>query len=172
MGLVTPRRLLLVRHAKAEPFAATDHDRRLTGRGRNDAATAGEYLRSNGMLPDRVVVSSAERTKETWDCLEEVLASGAEVVVDGSVYAGSTDVVLDALRSSPADVSLLAFVGHQPTVGYVAHLLDDGDGDHEALRLMLHGFPTCSIAVFEVGSSWEDLDHETGRLVAFYAGHE
>lgn len=170
MSPVTPRRLLLVRHAKAEPFASSDHERRLTERGVRDALAVGEYLRDQGLVPDHVVVSTAVRARATWDRIDDVLASGAEVVDDGAVYSGSTDVVLEALRSVPAEVGLLAFVGHQPTVGHVAHLLDDGEGDHEALRKMLHGFPTCSVAVFEVDAEWQDLDVESGRLVDFLTG--
>ena len=167
---MTPRRLLLVRHAKAEPFAASDHARRLTARGWGDAETAADYLREKGLVPDHVVVSTAARAEETWEAMEEVLHSGAPVSHDGAVYSGSTDVVLESLRAVPAEVSLLAFVGHQPTVGHVAHLLDDGTGDPEALRRMLHGFPACSVAVFDVAVAWEDLDAEQGRLVDFVVG--
>jgi phosphohistidine phosphatase len=167
---VGPRRLVLVRHAKAEPFASTDHARALTERGREDARAAGAYLEARGVVPDHALVSTADRARQTWDAMAESLGTGATVVVDGAVYAGSTAVLLDALRASPADVRVLAFVGHQPTVGYVAHLLDDGLGDHDALGLMLQGFPTGSMAIFDIEVAWEDLAEETGRLVDFHVG--
>ncbi len=161
---------MLVRHAKAEPFAATDRARELTDRGRRDAEAAGRYLRERGVVPDYALVSSAERTRATWEAMELALGASAEVLHDDAVYSGSSDVVLEALRAVPGDVATLVFVGHQPTVGLVAHLLDDGHGDHEALHRMLHGFPTASMAAFDVEVPWEELGPETGRLVDFRPG--
>ena len=159
-----------MRHAKAEPFASTDHARALTDRGRREAEAAGAYLREQSVVPDHAVVSPAERTRATWEAMEAVMESSAEVVYDDSVYAGSTDVVLEALRFVPDGAGVLVFVGHQPTIGYLAHLLDDGEGDPAALHSMLHGFPTASMAIFEVDVPWEELGPETGRLVDFRAG--
>ncbi len=164
------RRLVLVRHAKAEPFAASDRARELTDRGRREAEAAGSYLREQGIVPDHAVVSSSLRTRGTWDAMEQALGSAAEVVYDDAVYSGSTDVVLEALRVVPDAAKVVVFVGHQPTVGHIAHLLDDGEGDHEALHSMLHGFPTASMAVFDVEVPWDELGDETGRLVDFRAG--
>ena len=164
------RRLVLVRHAKAEPFAETDHARELTERGLRDAEAAGAYLRKRSVLPDHAVVSSAARTRATWEAMEQVMGSGAEVVFDAACYSGSTDVVLEALRYVPESARVVVFVGHQPTIGYLAHLLDDGDGDHEALHAMLHGFPTASMALFHVKGAWEELGPEAGRLVDFRPG--
>ena len=159
-----------MRHAKAEPFASTDHARALTDRGRREAEAAGVYLREQSVVPDHAVVSPAERTRATWEAMEAVMESSAEVVYDDSVYAGSTDVVLEALRFVPDGAGVLVFVGHQPTIGYLAHLLDDGEGDPTALHSMLHGFPTASMAIFEVDVPWAELGPETGRLVDFRAG--
>jgi phosphohistidine phosphatase len=159
-----------MRHAKAEPFSSTDRARRLTDRGRAEAARVGSYLRERGIRPEHAVVSSAERTRQTWQALEETLGCGATAVFDDAVYSGSTDVLLEALRAVPEDVLVLAFVGHQPTVGSLAHLLEDGEGDQEALHRMLHGFPPASVAVFEVEGSWEELGPERGRLVGFRPG--
>jgi len=161
---------VLVRHAKAEPFASTDQVRDLTDRGRREARAAGAYLREHSVLPDHAVVSSSLRTRATWELMEEEMRSGAKAVFDESVYAGSVDVVLEALRFVPEETRVLAFVGHQPSIGYLAHLLDDGEGDPMALHSMLHGFPTSSVGLFDVEVAWQDLGPETGRLVDFRAG--
>jgi phosphohistidine phosphatase len=161
---------VLVRHAKAEPFAATDQARDLTDRGRREARAAGAYLREQSVLPDHAVVSSSQRTRSTWDAMEEEMRSGAQVVFDESVYAGSVDVVMEALQSVPDHAGVVVFVGHQPSIGYLAHQLDDGEGDPMALHSMLHGFPTGSLAVFDVETAWPELGPERGRLVDFRAG--
>lgn len=164
------RSLILVRHAKAEPFAATDHARELTERGRRDAEAAAGFLRAQAVVPNHVVVSPAVRTRQTWEVMEAVLGSGATVVLDESVYSGSPEVVLESLRCVPEETAVLVFVGHQPTIGYLAHMLEDGAGDPEALHQLLHGFPTSAAAVLEVDLPWEELAAETARLVAFHPG--
>lgn len=161
---------MLVRHAKAEPFASTDLDRELTDRGRQQAETAGGHLLDSGTVPDHAVVSPSARTRATWEVMEEKMRSGAGVVYDDDVYSGSTDVVLDALRTVPETAQVVLLVGHQPAIGYLAHMLDDGRGEPAALHAMLHGFPTGSMAVFDVDVPWAELGAETGRLVDFRAG--
>ena len=67
--------MVVMRHAKAEPYASTDLARRLTERGRQQAAAAGARLRELGLVPEHAVVSTAERTRMTWD--EIAAATGA-----------------------------------------------------------------------------------------------
>ena len=161
---------MVVRHAKAEPFASSDHARALTDRGVRDAKALGAYLREQEVVPDHAVVSTAERTRATWAAMQETLRSDAVVDFEAAVYSGSTEVLLEVLRLTPGAAEVVVLVGHQPSVGYLAHLLDDGAGDHDALHGMLHGFPTSSAAVFDVEVSWGELDSESGRLVDFRAG--
>lgn len=157
-----------MRHAKAEPFAATDHERLLTDRGRRCAAAAGLHLAATSNVPDHVVVSSAARAMATWEAVATAAGAAVEPQVDGAVYTGSPDVVLEALRSVPEDAEVVMFVGHNPTVAYLAHMLDDGHGDPEAVRQMLQGYPAGALAVLEVDGPWSDLRAESGRLVDFH----
>jgi phosphohistidine phosphatase len=62
-------RLMLLRHAKAEKAepGARDQTRRLNDRGRSDSETIGAYLARHDLVPDLVVVSTAQRTRETWE---------------------------------------------------------------------------------------------------------
>lgn len=165
---MTPRRLVVMRHAKAEPFAATDHDRQLTDRGRADAAAAGRHLAETRTVPDHAVVSTALRTVQTWQELARTSGSTVDPVLDAAVYTGSVDVVLETLRTVPEAATTLVFVGHNPTAAYLAHTLDDGDGEPGAVHGMLRGFPTGALAVLEVMVPWADLAAEAGRLVDFH----
>jgi phosphohistidine phosphatase len=69
-------RLMLLRHAKSEKaeLGQRDRDRRLNARGRGDAARMGAYMAQHGLVPDRVLVSPATRTRETWECVGPALA--------------------------------------------------------------------------------------------------
>ena len=163
------RRLIVMRHAKAEPFASSDHARTLTDRGLAGARAAGAHLRELGVAPDYAVVSSALRTRQTWDAVVEVAGfTDSEVSFDDAVFSGSPDVVLEALRAAPADAGTLMFVGHNPTAGFLVHFLDDGEGDPAALSELLHGFPPGAVALLDVGVAWADLGPETARVVDFH----
>ncbi len=160
-----------MRHAKAEPFAASDDVRRLTDRGLAGARDVGEHLRDRRTIPDYAVVSSAVRTRQSWDAVVETSGMGeVEVSFDDAVFTGSPDVVIEALRAVPADAGTVMFVGHNPTASYLCHLLDDGSGEEAAVSEMLHGFPPGAVAVLEVAVPWADLAPETGRVVDFYVG--
>jgi phosphohistidine phosphatase len=168
---VTDRRLLIVmRHAKAEPFAATDHERRLTERGVADARTAGEFLTGQGACPDRALVSPSVRTRMTWDEVVGVCGATQEPDFDDGLYLGGPDTVLERVQATPDEDRTVLFIGHNPTASYLCHLLDDGEGDPDVVGEMLRGFPTAATAVFEVPDAWSGLGPESARLVAFHGG--
>ena len=159
-----------MRHGRAEQFAAEDHQRRLTTRGVREARGAGEWLVDRGLVPTHALVSSAQRARDTWDGLAEVTGLGIEPEVDDAVYSASPESALDLLRATPADAEVVLLVGHNPTAASLAHLLDDGDPEPEAFRLMSAGFPPAAVAVLDVHVPWAELDTATARLVAFFPG--
>ncbi len=125
-----PRRLVLVRHAKAESGEAdSDHERRLTTRGRRDAAASGAWVAGRVDSLDHVWVSSARRAQQTWEALRTALPDPAEVVVDRGLYLAGGRDVLEHLAAHRHGVSLV--VGHNPTMEQVVMALT---GDLHALR--------------------------------------
>ncbi len=157
-----------MRHARAEPFAATDQDRELTRRGRAQASAAGAHLAASGLVPDHVVVSPATRARQTLDAVLAASGGVAEPEVTPAVYTGGPEVVLATLQQVPAEAATVLFVGHNPAASFLCHLLDDGDGDPAALQGLLRGFPAGALAVFEVEAPWSGLGAETGRVVDFF----
>jgi len=163
------RVLVVMRHAKAEPYADADRDRRLTARGRAGASAAGKQLAAWGVVPDRALVSAAERTVETWTLVEEELDGRPEVEVTEAMYSASADTVLDTLRQLPDEHRTVVYVGHNPSAAYLATVLNDNTGDPDAIRRLLAGFPPSAAAVFEVDGGWESLGEDAARLVHFHA---
>ncbi|HEY3529075.1 MAG TPA: histidine phosphatase family protein [Nocardioides sp.] len=162
--------LVLMRHAKAEPGGETDALRELSQRGWNDALDAGRWLAGRGITPDSALVSSARRTASTWAAVAEGGSFPEAAAYSDSLYSAAPETALDLVRETDDSVSVLVVVGHNPTIAYLAQLLDDGGGDEEAGREMATGFPTGALAVFEVTGSWSDLDLASARLVAFHVG--
>jgi phosphohistidine phosphatase len=159
-----------MRHAKAEPSGATDVERELAVRGHRDAEEAGRWLADSGLVPDGALVSAARRTAETW----QSLARGGSFEVTPSyseaLYAAGPETALDLVRETADEVSCLVVIGHNPTMAYLAQLLDDGSGDEQAGREMAAGFPTGALARFEVEGDWGDLDLASARLVGYHVG--
>lgn len=160
-------RLVVLRHARAEGFATDDAARRLTEHGREDARARGGWLAEHAGTPDLVLVSSAERTQQTWQLVAERLAGVAEVRLEDALYSASPDTVLDLLRTLPESVGSVAYVGHNPTAASLALLLHDGSGDLEHFRRLSGGLPTCGVAVYDLAGPWAHLDAGSGALVAF-----
>ena len=164
------RRLLVMRHAKAEPVAATDHARRLAERGRRDAEEAGRWARAEGVLPDHAFVSTAARAHETWTAFRLGADLELEAELDGGLYSAGPDSAIEVLRTAPSEAATVMVVGHNPTMAHLVHLLDDGGADPVAFAEVSAGFPTSAVAVLEVGGAWADLEMAAARIVAFHVG--
>jgi phosphohistidine phosphatase len=161
---VEQRRLVLVRHAQAGE-AATDRDRPLTEKGQRRAEAAGAWLAQLGVAPDRGVVSPALRALQTWDGVVAGLAAAPERVVDERIYDNTLEGLFEVLYEIEEDASTLILIGHNPAVGALAHVLDDGEGDETARGALAEGFPPGSVAVFDVGTPFAELDEGGATLV-------
>ncbi|MBD8869424.1 SixA phosphatase family protein [Nocardioides donggukensis] len=166
------RTLVLVRHAKAESFAEQDHERELTSRGAGDAARAGEWLAGYGVVPDAALVSSAARAAQTWEALAEAAGYRLDPVLDDAMYDAGPETALDLIRGTDQVVGTLVVVGHNPTIGYLAQLLDDGEGDPDASAGMLEGYPTGALTVLRTSGAWTDLELGGATVLAFRTGRE
>jgi phosphohistidine phosphatase len=160
-----------MRHARSEAVAGSDHARRLTDRGRRDAAEAGRWARSEGLLPEHVVVSDAVRTSESWAMFRESAGLDVAAELDPGLYAAGPESALAVLRTVPAEVRTAMIVGHNPTMAQLVHLLDDGTADPDAFRELSAGFPTGAVAVLELAGDWADLGVATARLTAVHLTH-
>lgn len=165
------RRLLLLRHAKsswADP-GVRDHDRPLNARGRAAAPLVGDCLRAHGLVPDRVLCSSARRTCETLARLG--LPASVEIEVDHDLYLADAETVLDLVRETDDAVTTLMVVGHNPTTHEVAlHLA--GAGDPEALARLGQKYPTGALAVLGIPGGWGAVAEGTATLERFVTPRE
>jgi len=122
--------LLVMRHAKSLPrYGVADHDRPLNGRGRRDASRMGAALRAEGLVPDVVLASSAERAQETAVVAAVKAGVDGAVRVEPGLYEGEPQAYLDAVRRHGAGEVVLV-VGHNPSVELVVEHLTD---HHQAM---------------------------------------
>lgn len=146
------RRLILMRHAKAERHwsATDDKARAINARGRTEAAaTAGQIA---PFVEARVValVSPARRTMQTADVIEETVKIGERIIID-ALYMASPGAIEDAVTAH-AEADTLIVIGHNPGMHDCAYdfASRSRNGDAETLARLSGGFPTSYAALFEV----------------------
>ena len=162
------RQLVLFRHAKSAWPDVADHERPLARRGRRDAPVAGRWLRAEGLVPDRVVCSTARRARQTWQLAAAELDSSPAVSFDHRVYGTSAGELLDLARQTAPGTRRLLIVGHDPAMHELTLALASGRvGDPGALDRVRVKFPTAAIAVLELTGTWQELRPGQARLTAF-----
>jgi phosphohistidine phosphatase len=161
--------LILMRHTKAEEgLGKPDHDRELVPRGRRDAKAAGTWLHEQGLVPDLVICSTAQRTRQTW---EEACRGGAQtefVEYRRSVYLGGSEQTLETVREDAGDTATVLVVGHNPTMAQLTSLLTDGEGSREAHDALGRGFVPGGLAVLQYAGDWTDIELGTCVLTRFH----
>ena len=179
----TTRTLVVLRHAKAEPAqGGSDEIRPLALTGRRQASSVGHHLQDAGLLPEVVLVSTALRTRQTWDLAQAGLREIApevdlrdelyaalreiapEVDLRDELYAASAGDLLEAVRGVDARVRTLLVVGHEPAVsGLAAYLAGDGS-DSSAVAQVRAGVPTASLSVLRAEGPWDGWGRGSARL--------
>ncbi|MHC4822145.1 MAG: SixA phosphatase family protein [Planctomycetota bacterium] len=159
-----PRTLLILRHAKSawDTDAATDYDRPLNKRGKRDAPRMGDWLQSEGLIPDHIVSSPARRAEQT--VLEAIGVMGLDedaVRWDEDAYGAGPDTWLALLTEVPDDARIVLIVGHNPGLDLlVEHLAGDAPyGDDGKLMV------TAAVARLNMPATWDRLERGCAELV-------
>jgi len=160
--MTSAKQLIVMRHAKTEHHASSDHARVLTDRGEADSEAAGRWLAAEGLVPDVVLVSSAARARGTVERLVSGLGEGAdpEVVVLDQLYgADEYDVLEICAERIPAGSRTALIVGHNPTMAMTSWLVQPEESRVD------NYFPTSGLAVFEVDVEWNEVEPGVGAYV-------
>lgn len=123
--------IILWRHADAAPVtndSESEIGRRLTGKGRKQAALMAVWLERH--LPDsvKVLASPATRARETAEAL------GRKVVIMPTLAVGADATRVLHAAGWPDNRQTVLIVGHQPTLGRAASLLLLGEEQDLSMR--------------------------------------
>lgn len=145
------KRLILMRHAKTEPWTEgiDDHGRALTVIGHEAAAAMARALKSEEWIPDKAIVSTARRTRETWRYLADIFGS-CKLVIEEELYLAGERGIVDIV-SSHEDAGTLLVMGHNPGLHDLALsiLREAGSADHQAAIRIAAKLPTGGAVMFE-----------------------
>lgn len=147
------QRLILMRHARAEPGAAGgDRARPLSAEGLHDARRMGRALAERGFRPDLALVSDARRTRQTWDQVHEAMGD-VEVRIESALYNASPDTLRHAVEAAEDHAGCLLVLAHNPGVHLLAldYLIESAASP--ALQERLAGFAPGAAAVFTIDAA-------------------
>jgi phosphohistidine phosphatase len=120
--------LLILRHGKAAAEeGSNDAARPLTERGKREAELIGQLLYEEKLSPDRILASSARRTRETAEQAAAATHFSGVIAELEELYLAEPEVYITALRRHAQDAQRVLLVGHNPGL--------------EALALILTGDP-------------------------------
>lgn len=152
--------LMLMRHAKSswDHPHQTDHDRPLNKRGRKDAPEMGERFARDGIKPETIITSTAERAKETALKVMEAAHWTSPLIMRSELYHATSHIWLSVLRELESD-SVIAF-GHNPGISEFVNLLAQ-----ESVSM-----PTAAVAFIEIDiDDWKELSFAAPcRLVDYW----
>ena len=151
------KKLLLVRHAKAEKEGESDIDRPLKYTGMQDAAFMAEKLKENLLTPQLIITSPALRTKTTAEIISDHFLM-PEPQPDNRIYEATEKTWLNVIKTLPEEYDFVAIVGHNPGVSQVIYELT---GEVKEVH-------TATTAVIEFNTDkWASISGGTGKLSYF-----
>jgi phosphohistidine phosphatase len=157
---------MLLRHAKSERGqpGERDHDRVLAPRGQRDAPALGAFMVKHALIPDLAVVSTAARTRETWELAVAAFPQAPPVTYEDRIYEATANRILQVIKDTPVRAHTLLIVGHNPGLQDLATLLI-ATGDLDARQRLTEAFPTSALAVIDFPlDAWSKLHAHSGRL--------
>ena len=153
-------RLILMRHAKSSwNKPVSDHERELNGRGRASAQAIGNWLRENDFLPEEALISTSERTRETFKWLE-VKPTRERFLED--LYHPSPEKLLCTLKSAQEQTVLI--ISHNPACVNFAEAMAKNSPAHERF----YDYLTCATWVANIDKDhWSEVEFGLARTIAF-----
>jgi phosphohistidine phosphatase len=151
-------KLYLVRHADTEQ-GVVDFERTLTPHGENEALCMGNYLKSLGVQPDRIICSPAIRALTTTQIITQQLGYSPNTIhTDPALYNADLDTLLLTLGHLGKTPSVL-LVAHNPGVTKLATYLVD---------TLAPPLPTCTLCTIELPTDhWKSVAAHSGKMLEY-----
>ncbi len=117
----------------------------------------GRFIADCGVLPDRIITSTAVRARTTVEVAKEAGGWDAPTREAKTLYMASPADLLVQIRATDADADVLLLVGHEPTwSSAVSRFIGGGEVK----------YPTAALARVDVDvKRWQDVAFGGGELV-------
>ena len=119
--------LILLRHGKSDwNTNETDYNRPVTDRGKRGAQRIGVWLAQNGLKPDMVISSPAERARLTAQKMMKAMGETAHYIIyDERIYEAELNDLLEVLSGISRETKRVILVGNNPGLEQVLTFLCD-----------------------------------------------
>jgi len=157
--------LLILRHGKSswKELSLPDHDRPLNKRGRRNAKMIGRLLASEGLTPELILSSTAERARRTARRVASAAGYEGEIDILPDLYLASPAAYLSRVALTSEALQRVMVVGHNP--GLERHVTET-TGAHER-------FPTAALAQVDFDiDAWPQVIDAHGVLVNLWRPRE
>ncbi len=154
--------LYIVRHAKSswDDFSVSDHDRKLLPMGVKRTKKVAAWLKKQGILPDKIISSTAVRAYET----ARLLAKGmgfpvGKIETTRALYGADPEEAEALLFELPDTVKSVMMVGHNP--GFT-------DWVNEFFRnpQKIDNLPTSAVVAIRFDTDqWEDISLVSHQVI-------
>ncbi len=154
--------IYLVRHAKSSwDFPElSDFDRPLNKRGKKNAPEMGVRLQNQGILPDLLMSSPANRAHTTaLNIAEKIGYDKDKIRLNRKIYHASEAELLFLINEVEDDFNTLMLFGHNPGFTDLANILGND---------WIDNIPTAGVVCLEFGvDSWKEIKPKSGKTLWF-----
>ena len=153
------KHIILMRHAKSDwENNLSDHQRPLNKRGKRDAPQMAQEIINRGFLPELVLSSDSQRTRETLELMQNSLGD-CKTIFTSSLYLASEKEIIDSICQLDDTYSTVMILAHNPGITDVFYSLANARIDN---------VPTAGVGCikFDV-NKFAEIKDTTGELVYF-----
>jgi len=156
--------LIILRHGKSDwNTNETDYNRPVTDRGKRGAQRIGVWLAQNGLKPDMVISSPAERARLTAQKMMKAMGETDHYIIyDERIYEAALNDLLDVLSGISRETKRVILVGHNPGLEQLLIYLCD-----EKITIPDDGklLPTATLAHLSLSCQWNKIRKNSAELV-------
>ncbi|NVK33118.1 MAG: histidine phosphatase family protein [Rhodobacteraceae bacterium] len=160
----------MLRHAKSSWTDPTqrDIDRPLNDRGQTASALIAQYMSEQNLKPDRILCSTAQRTRQTLQILQDVWHEDSiDLEFHRSLYDDMEETYLPIIRREGKSAQTLMVIAHNNAIHATAMTLL-GKDPHDLAEDMAFKYPTGTLSVFSFDiQNWQNLSPRSGALQRF-----
>ena len=150
--------IILFRHGKSDWHTkyTLDHDRPLNKRGINSAKKMGQYLASIDQIPEKIICSTALRTKATAQIAIKNGNWDINIEFNKSIYHCSAKLLLHIAQQQSSKLKTICFIGHEPS--FSSFII-------QSTNLKTVKFPTAAMAKIDFTTDqWKKIIFKEGEL--------